>query len=244
MNSVKVIIVQQHQPGDQFRLTIIWMIRENAKEILDENAVPVEMIQRAYLDLAGIHRWLGDTRCIVRAIQRDPRPVHRILDVGCATGMVLDDIRRRLGVDGVGVDVHPHPAIAAKVSILQADAVRDPLPEADVAFCMHVAHHLEDADLVQLIANVGRVCRRFILLDLVRHPLPLALFQVFVAPLVSPIVAQDGRRSVRRAYTPQELRRIATSALAGTSGSFRHSVAPFYIRQVLDISYGPCPEPR
>ena len=218
-----------------------WMIRKNETEILDQYGVPDELVERAYRDLARIHRWLGDTRSIVRAIRQDALPVHRILDVGCATGLVLDEVGRRLGVEVVGADIRPHPSIAAPVAILQADALRDALPFADVAFAMHLGHHLGERDLVHLIRNVGRFCRRFILLDLVRHPMPLALFQFFIAPLVCPIDAEDGQRSIRRSYTPGELRRITVSALAGTASSFRQSVAPFHVLQVIDISYANAP---
>jgi SAM-dependent methyltransferase len=213
------------------------MIQKNETELLDQTDLPDELVKRAYRDIARIHRWLGDTRLIVRAIRQDPLPVHRILDVGCATGLVLEEVGRRLGVEVVGADLHPHPCIAAPVSILQADARCDALPFADVAFAMHFAHHLRERDLVQLIRNVGRFCRRFILLDLVRHPLPLALFRLFIAPLVCPIDAEDGQRSIRRSYTPIEFQRITASALAGTGSSFRISVSPFHIRQVIDISY-------
>ncbi len=192
---------------------------------------------RAYRDLARIHHWLGDTRSVVRAIRQDPAPVGCVLDVGCATGLVLAEVGRRLRVRTVGTDIHPHPAISAPVPIFQADARRDPLPAADVVYSMHLGHHLSEADLVALIRNVGRHCRRFILLDLVRHPLPLALFRRFLAPLACPIVAEDGQRSIRRSYTPGELRRITAEALAGTAATFRLSVAPFYIRQIVDISY-------
>ncbi len=214
-----------------------WMIRKNTTEILDHDGVPDRLVQRAYRDLARIHRWLGDTNLIVRAISQDPLPVHRILDVGCATGLVLEEVGRRLGVEVVGVDINPHPRIAAPVPILRADAMCDPLPFADVAFCMHLGHHLCERDLARLIRNVGRFCRRFILLDLVRHPFPLALFRLFIAPFVCPIDAEDGQRSIRRSFTPIELRSITASALAGSAGSFRQLVAPLHIRQVIDISY-------
>jgi hypothetical protein len=138
----------------------------------------------------------------------------------------------------VGADIQPRPAVAAPVPIVRADACRDRLPEADVTFCMHLGHHLSADDLVLMIRNVGRYSRRFILLDLVRHPLPLALFRMFVAPLICDINAEDGRRSIRRAYTPEELRQLAATALAGSGATFHLSVAPFYLRQVLDISYG------
>ncbi len=213
------------------------MIRKNETEFLDQHGVPDHLVDRAYRDLARIHGWLGDTKVIVDTIRRDPLPVHRVLDVGCGTGLVLKEVGKRLGATVVGADINPRPSIAAPVSIVQADASRDPLPRADVAFSMHLGHHLRDRDVIGMIRNVGRSCRRFILLDLVRHPLPLALFRVFIAPLVCQIDAEDGQRSIRRAYTPKELGRLASSALAGTAGSFRVSVAPFYIRQILDISY-------
>jgi len=213
------------------------MIRENQCEILDQNGVPEVLVERASKNLARIHHWLGDTRFIVSAIRRDPLSVHLVLDVGCATGLVLDEVGRRLGVKVIGAEINPHPSIAAPVPIIRADALHDPLPSAEVAFSMHLGHHLSERDLVKLIRNVGRFCRRFILLDLVRHPLPLALFRLFIAPFVCRIDAEDGQRSIRRSYTPVELRRIATSALAGTAGTFRLSVTPFYVRQVIDISY-------
>jgi SAM-dependent methyltransferase len=184
---------------------------------------------------------MGDTKFIVEAIRQDPLPVRRVLDVGCATGLVLEGVGRMLGVRAVGVDLRPHPSIAAPVPIVRADARRDPLPFADVAFSMHLGHHLSECDLADLIRNVGRFCRRFILLDLVRHRLPLALFRMFLAPWLCHIDAVDGQRSIRRAYTPRELREITASALAGTRSDFRLTVSPFYVRQVVDISYAATP---
>jgi len=210
--------------------------RENESEILDADSLPDELAKRAYRDLARIHRWLGDTHFVIRAIRKDPMPVRRILDVGCGTGLVLESVRRKLGVEAVGVDVNPRRSISTATT-LQSDAIRDSLPSADVAYCMHLGHHLSEGDLVSLIRNVGKFCRRFIVLDLVRHPLPLALFRLFVAPFVCRIVVADGQTSIRRSYTPDELHRIAGSALAGSGGTFRQSVAPLYARQVVDIVY-------
>src|SRR6185369_3302311 len=98
-------------------------------------------------------------------------------------------------------------------------------------------HHLDPDDLTQLIRNVGRYCRRFILLDLVRHPLPLALFRLFVAPLICEIDAKDGRRSIHRAYTAAELRELTAAALEGSESTFSCRVAALHIRQIIDISY-------
>jgi SAM-dependent methyltransferase len=213
------------------------MHREYQPEILDAPGVPDAQARRAYRDLARIHHWLGDTQFIIGAIRQNPWPVRRILDVGCATGLVSEDVRRKLGVEAFGVDLNPRESVGASVPMIQADAVRDSLPCADVAFSMHLGHHLTENDVMGLIRNVGRFCRRFILLDLVRHAMPLALFRVFVAPFVSRITAQDGITSIRRSYTPAELRRIAATALSGSGSTFRQSVTPFYTRQVIDVSY-------
>jgi 2-polyprenyl-3-methyl-5-hydroxy-6-metoxy-1,4-benzoquinol methylase len=216
------------------------MERAKITEILDSEEVPEELAARAYNDLARIHWWLGDTYSVIRAIRNDPKPVRRILDIGCANGTVAESVRRKLSVEVIGVDLKP-PVSTFKdygVPILRADAVRDRLPNADVAFCMHLCHHLSESDLIGLIRNVGRFCRRFILLDLVRHRAPLALFRLFVAPFVCRIVVVDGARSIRRSYTTAELRKLTNTALAGSGSVFTQSVAPFYAHQIIDIAYG------
>jgi SAM-dependent methyltransferase len=212
------------------------MRRSFELEILERGDLPETQVDSAYRDLTRIHRWLGDTAFIASAVRRDPLPVRRILDIGCGRGGVLRDLRRRLAVDVVGVDVQPQAADAS-VPIVKADAVHDALPRADIAISLCVGHHLRERDLVRLIRNVGRFCRRFILLDLVRHPLPMALFRTFLAPFVSPVSLADGSTSIRRSYTPAELAGLAEEAIGGTGAFFRHSVAPLYIRQILDVSY-------
>jgi 2-polyprenyl-3-methyl-5-hydroxy-6-metoxy-1,4-benzoquinol methylase len=214
------------------------MRRENTPEILEQGNIPEELVRIAYRDLARIHRWLGDTRLIVNAIRRDPLPVHRVLDIGCGIGLVLKDLRQKTGTEVFGADIRPQLSHAASIPIVRADARYDRLPVADVAFCMHLVHHLCEGDVVKLIRNVGRYCRRFILLDSVRHPLPLTLFRIFLAPLVCSIDAKDGQKSIRRSYSPAELGRITAAAL-GNTGVFRLTVAPLYIRQIIDISYEP-----
>jgi SAM-dependent methyltransferase len=206
-------------------------------EILERGGLPRPQVARAYRDLTRIHRFLGDTASVAAAVRSDPLPVRRILDIGCGEGGVLRDLRKRLGIDVVGVDLNPELATQTPFPIIQADAVLDPLPSADIAFCMYLGHHLADWQLVKLIRNAGRSCRRFLILDLVRHPLPLALFRLFVAPFVSTVTAADGPISIRRSYTPLEMAGIAQEAVSGSSAQFRHSIAPLYVRQTLDVSY-------
>lgn len=205
-------------------------------ELLDDPCLPAVEVARTYRELHSTHRLLGNTAAVLHLLRQDPIPVRRVLDVGCGHGALLHDIRRLLGAEVIGFDLRPPPA-AAPVPILIGDAVTDPLPRADVAVAVCLAHHLSEGNLMQLIRNVSRSCRRFVVLDLVRHRLPLALFRTFVYPLVSNVTAKDGVTSIRRSYTPTELRRIVDAALDGSGGVVRHTVAPCYIRQVVDISW-------
>lgn len=207
-------------------------------EILDGSDVPEPVRHRCYEELARLHRRIGTTRAIVSRIRRDPAPVRTVLDIGCGYGALLRELQHRLGVKATGIDLMP-PSHHLDVPILNADAVRDPLPAADVAVSVLMAHHLSSLELAGLIRNVGRSCRRFLIVDLVRHWWPLFLFRTFVAPLSNPINAADGIRSFERAFTPPELNQIVADTLAGSEAQFHQEVAPFYLRQIVDIRYRP-----
>jgi SAM-dependent methyltransferase len=212
------------------------MERLLTKELLDGADLPEHVIETAYRDLVRIHSWLGDTACIIHALGRSHFPLGRVLDIGCGRGGAAARIQKALNIDVVGVDLRGAPG-PHKVPIIVADATLDPLPPADVAFAMHLVHHLSETEAIELIRNVGRCCRRFIILDLVRHWLPLALFRTFVAPWVCRVTAMDGATSVRRAYSPAELRALVERAIHGSGATFSHKVVPFYVRQVLDIEF-------
>jgi SAM-dependent methyltransferase len=214
------------------------MRRAAGPEILEEGGLPEKLVVRTYVELERIHRFLGDTAALLAALKRDPLPVRRVLDIGCGRGGILALVQRKLSVEGIGVDLRPPRRAATALRIVTADAVRDPLPAADVAYSIHVAHHLSEEDLIALIRNVGRSCRRLVLLDLVRHRLPWLLFRCFVAPCVGAVTAADGELSVRRAFTAAELRAVVGRALDG-AGAYTQSVAPFLVRQMVDIRYRP-----
>lgn len=211
--------------------------RSGEAEILDGLAVAEDVRERCYDDLARMHRWLGNHRTILECLRRDPGPVKTVLDIGCGHGALLQEMEAKLGVRAIGIDLNP-PRRRLPVEIRRADAVRDRLPAADVAVSLAMVHHLSAEELTALIRNVGLSCRRLVILDLVRHRIPLALFRGFVAPFVNSINVEDGIRSLQRAFTPEEMRQIVTHALPGSEGRFRHVVAPFYTRQIVDISYG------
>jgi SAM-dependent methyltransferase len=112
-------------------------------ELLEDTSLPEATAARAYRELQRTHRWLGNAAALVRLLQRDPIPIRSALDIGCGHGGLLQEIRRRLGAEVIGFDLRPAPA-AAPVPILIGNAVTEPLPQADVAIAMCVAHHLSE----------------------------------------------------------------------------------------------------
>jgi SAM-dependent methyltransferase len=213
------------------------MNRSLDPEIIDDPDLPEETLTLVYKDLIWTHRFLGNIRALLSELARHTQPLRQVLDIGCGRGELLLEIQRKIKVEAVGVELRVPRTFSLAIRIVQADAVRDPLPACDVALAVCVVHHLTDDSVVELIRNVGRSCNRFVILDLVRHPLPLLLFRCFVAPFVHWINAADGVSSIRRSFTPRELESLVSRALHGSPGTFRQSVGWLYSRQIVDISY-------
>lgn len=211
------------------------MTRSLLPELMDAPDFPASRLAEVHRDLAKIHGWLGSFETISRFLRKDDKPVRRVLDIGCGDGRLLACLRERMNVDVIGVD--PRPGPSGGIPIVRADATSDPLPDADVAVSLLVSHHLTPEQNIAMIRNVGRYARRFIILDLIRHPLPLWLFTLFICPLIGPISAADGRQSIRRAYTPGEFRALANTVLEGSGGTVEIDVSRWLSRQVVDIRY-------
>ncbi|HTB13667.1 MAG TPA: methyltransferase domain-containing protein [Bryobacteraceae bacterium] len=210
------------------------MKRALVTELLEDPSLPADVVANAYRDLARTQRFLGNTRAVFQRLSQD-RSIRRVLDIGCGQGALLVEISQKLGVDVIGVDLRPAPS--ALFPIMTANAAVDPLPAADVALAVCLVHHLSETEVTNLIRNVQKSCRRLIILDLVRHWIPLALFRIFMSPFLHPINSADGITSIKRAYTPRELRSIAEEAVKGTNARIRQTVAPFYTRQIIDIDF-------
>ena len=136
-----------------------------------------------------------------------------------------------------GIDTKPGKT--TDIPIIAANAITDPLPYAGVAVSSLVAHHLTPEENIALIRNVSRTCKRFIIHDLVRHPMPLWLFTIFICPLIGHEASVDGRQSVRRAYTPEEFKALVQTAIAGAGATFTTDVSPLLSRQIIDLRFSP-----
>jgi SAM-dependent methyltransferase len=218
------------------RVKVLMTERVDVTELLEDPSLPDDVVAEAYRDLARTQCLLRNTAAILGRLRKIPGPIRKVLDLGCGQGALLEEIREKLGVEVIGFDLRPAPS-GSSIPILTGNAAFDPLPPADVALAICLAHHLSEAEVVSMIRNVSRSCRRLILLDLVRHRIPQALFRVFLSPFLHPINAADGITSIRRSYTPQELRSMVDEGVKGTNATVVHTVAPFYIRQVIEVSW-------
>ncbi len=212
------------------------MKQSHQHEITDSPDLSPDTWKAVRKDLAWTNRVLGNIRALVSFLRTEPTA--SVLDIGCGDGAILRHIKRALpNITVRGVELYLDTVPISNIPITEANAVSDPLPETDTALAILMIHHLTPQQVQSMVRNVGRYCRRLIILDLVRHPLPLILFSMFIAPLLHPINAADGKLSIRRAYTPKELRTLISDALQDQGASIKHSVHPLRFRQIIDIRY-------
>lgn len=201
---------------------------------MESGGLKPETLSDVHRALTLTHRLLGTHHDIV-SLMKSAKP-SRVLDLGCGQGDLLVAIRAATGAEVVGVDL-AELAPRAECTVLKRDAVNDPLPPADIATALFLTHHLSNDDVIRLIRNVRRTCRRLIIIDLVRHRLPLVLFRMFLAPWLPPINAADGATSIRRAFTFQEFHALIQQALAGTPGTVNSHLDWARTRMVFDIKF-------
>ena len=83
----------------------------------------------------------------------------------------------------------------------------------DLVVSNHMLHHLSLAELSALLEDSQQLCGeggKVIHSDLERHPLAYALFNALTMPLFRhSLIRHDGLLSIRRSFTPSELRQIA-----------------------------------
>ncbi|MET3204869.1 class I SAM-dependent methyltransferase [Arthrobacter sp. UYEF13] len=143
-----------------------------------------------------------------------------LLDIGCGGGdlarqLALWSARDKLLLDVTGIDPdaraysyssrRPHHV---SVRFRQADSahlVREGR-RFDVVISNHVIHHLQPADLAQLLADSQALARRIsVHNDLRRSIAAYALFSLAALPFRGSFIRKDGLTSIRRSYTPAEL---------------------------------------
>jgi SAM-dependent methyltransferase len=227
--------------------------RITGEERMDAPDADPRELARSLADLRGVNRWLGGTRVVLhhlaRLVDAHPQREYRVLDV--ATGSadiplhVADWGRRRgLRIRVVATDAHPATLAEARaraaadpdVTAEHADATA--LPYDDDAFdfvlCSTALHHFNtDAECVRVLRELDRVARLgAVVNDLRRSRAALVGAQLLAATVwrTHPITRNDGPLSVRRAFTPAELRALGRAA--GLRGAEVFAHVPFRVALV------------
>lgn len=199
-------------------------------EIMDSPDLDETCHRRALDALGRINRW---SRCAprlwaeVRTVASHEGPL-RILDVACGGGDVALGIEALARRDGVVVELHGCDASSVAVArareraakagsaarFSRLDALRDPLPPADVVYSTLFLHHLDECDAERLLGHMAAAARRMVVVqDLDRSLAGLWLAMLGVNLLTRSKVARvDGPRSVRAAYRPDEALALARRA--------------------------------
>ena len=191
---------------------------------------------RHYAALDGLRRinWASaSTRLLWSPIRRLAGELNvrklRVLDIATGGGDVplrlwRNARRHNLDLDFVAADISPRALEFARAKIEAAGAdielrclnpLIDDIPEDfDVVMCSLFLHHLGDRDARGLLATMAEASRHLVLVhDLLRCRRGLALAYLATRLLsASDVVHTDGPRSVRAAFSINEVRELANEA--------------------------------
>ncbi len=194
--------------------------RATESELLD-TGVPEPEALRSLADLRFVNRWLGGRRSLLLAtlpyLDRGRRP--RLLDVGCGSADMPALLARVApGLLAVGVDLKLLHAKQAPSTVHAVVADVRELPFASGSFDVVTAslflHHFDTPELAPVLRGLWELAGRALIVnDLRRARLPYLFGRAFFRCLFrSRVSVEDGLLSIRRAFTPAELRQAFAEA--------------------------------
>lgn len=164
-----------------------------------------------------------------------------LLDVGCGGGditrnMVMWADREGLRLDTTGIDTDPRaidyahsmpPLAGARYENVSSHELVRQGRKYDLVISNHMLHHLQDEEVVPLLDDLRDLAKREVILsDVGRTALSYFLFSSMIAPFFPrSFCPEDGLTSIRRAFTPEELKAILPAGWTYTPQFFhRHLV--------------------
>jgi len=189
--------------------------------LLDSDSGTPTEVMGSLRDLQSFNQRLGGiatTRDLVlTAAAVSGKKELSLLEVAAGNGFVPFHVAQEIAQRGIQLTVTLSDRVASHLprngtsSKLVADALA--LPFADSSFDLVSSslflHHLSPADVVQFAREALRVSRlAFLVNDLVRHWLHLALAYAGVPLYRSRLTRHDAPASVRQAYTIDEMRTL------------------------------------
>lgn len=207
--------------------------RRRSPEVMDDPSLDAERHVSALKALGRINFWSGTVRSLWSSIEATGLGARgarlRVLDLASGGGDVPIGLWRRarragVEVEIVGCDVSPVAVEFARERAARAGAdvefrVVDVLtgawpPDCDVVTSSLFLHHLDENDVVALLARAAAVARRAVIVDDLDRCRAGHWFARVGTRLVSlsDVVHTDARLSVEGAYTVDEARALAERA--------------------------------
>jgi ubiquinone/menaquinone biosynthesis C-methylase UbiE len=204
------------------------MKRVVVPELLDtDDGTPQEVVA-SLQDLRRLNRWFGGVHTMSSLLQQvaKERQLTELswVDVAGGEGYVATLTQRSLAKSGITtrpiiLDRAPthlgsaHPGICGDATALP---FRD--NSFDAVGCSLFLHHLEPAQIVRFAREGLRVARHaFLIHDLQRHPIHLALSYLGLPLYRSRLTRHDAIASVRRAYTVEEIKEMLRPVTAASN---------------------------
>ena len=206
--------------------------RFDSPELMDGDAFSQDELDANFRDIRRVNRWFGGTSAVLTALPE-------LIPAGASTLSLLDvatgaaDIpiavqrwceTRGLSVDITATDISPQVlalanaqiAPSARIRLERADARAMPFADRsfDVVTCSLALHHFDPGGAVRVLREMDRLCRTgFIVNDLRRGAVGYgASWLASRLTTRNRLTRNDAPLSVRRAYTPDELRSLLNEA--------------------------------
>ena len=208
------------------------MKRRPSLELLDSDAGTEREIAGSLRDLQMFNRWFGGVRTteklVRRALAKNDGQSASLLEVAAGAGFVPAKIQKRLSPQ---LDLTITFLDRARTHLngsdraVAGDALALPFADSsfDLVSCNLFVHHLAPDELQRFAREALRVCRvAFLVNDVVRSPIHLALTYAGFPLYRSRITRNDAPASVRQAYTPAELSELLQPLTARPVQISRH----------------------
>jgi 2-polyprenyl-3-methyl-5-hydroxy-6-metoxy-1,4-benzoquinol methylase len=225
--------------------------RDNAiEELLDAPVADAGLLARNLRDIRRINRFLGWTSLAVervgQVVARQQWQQFTLLDVstgsadipcaiarwatqrGIAASITASDVSEQI-LGSARLNCAGFPNIQIEYQDGLALGYRD--QAFDVVLCSLALHHFSPEEAPRLLAELARVARHAVIVSDLARSLPAFWGAWLLTHTLMPntLTRHDAPASVRRAYTPAEVRALA--AQAGLTGANVQSAFPF--RQAL-----------
>jgi ubiquinone/menaquinone biosynthesis C-methylase UbiE len=212
------------------------MKRVVVAELLDTDAGTPREVEGSLKDLRMFNSWFGGVHTMASLLRRVARQrgLKDIswVDVAGGEGYVATRTQKSLARSGITsrpVILDRAPThLSARHPEVCGDALALPFRDDsfDAVGCSLFLHHLEPDEIVRFAREGLRVARHaFLIHDLQRHPLHLALGYLGMPLYRSRITRHDALASVRRAYTVEEVRKM----LAPVTAADNIEISTFYL---------------